>query len=277
MAEYLRPQGIDDALTALAAGTWTVLAGGTDFYPARVGRPVREDVLDITAIAALKGIAEDAGGWRIKALATWSDLLAADLPPLFDGLKAAAREIGGVQIQNAGTVCGNICNASPAADGVPPLLTLDAEVELAGCTDAVPLADFITGNRRTRLEPGQLVTALRVPRPEPEARGHFVKLGARRYLVISIAMAAALIVPDAKGRVTRAAVAVGACSEVACRIPALEAALAGRPLSALSEAVEDHMFAHLAPIDDMRADAGYRRDVAPILVRRMLAEVATWT
>ena len=93
------------------------------------------------------------------------ELIEADLPPLFDGLKQAAREVGGRQIQNAGTIAGNLCNASPAADGVPPLLALDAEVELAGRagTRRLPLGEFITGNRRTALAPGELVVAIHVP------------------------------------------------------------------------------------------------------------------
>ena len=115
---------------------------GTDFYPARVGRPVDENILDISGIAALRGILGRPGGWRLGATTTWGELIAADLPPLFDGLKQAAREVGGRQIQNAGTIAGNLCNASPAADGVPPLLALDAAVELASRTGSrnVPLS-----------------------------------------------------------------------------------------------------------------------------------------
>src|SRR5882724_10901209 len=145
MGEYLRPGGLSEALAALRR-PHTVLAGGTDFYPARVGRAIDEDVLDITAIAALRGISAGTDGWRLGATTTWSELLDADLPPLFDGLKQAAREVGGRQIQNAGTLAGNLCNASPAADGVPCLLALDAEVEIAGpVSRRLPLREFITG------------------------------------------------------------------------------------------------------------------------------------
>src|SRR5687768_9811045 len=98
---YLRPHDLPDALAALAAGPRAVLAGGTDFYPARVGRSVDEDVLDISAIGGLRGIADSGDHWRIGALTTWSDLIAAPLPPCFQALKLAAREVGGVQIQNA--------------------------------------------------------------------------------------------------------------------------------------------------------------------------------
>src|SRR5262249_12973399 len=157
-------------------------------------------------------------------------LIAASLPPLFDGLKLAAREVGGVQIQNAGTLAGNLCNASPAADGVPALLALDAVVELAGPGGerSLPLERFILGPRRTALQTGELATAIRVPKPRGAARSHFLKLGARKYLVISIVMVAATIEVAADGRVAAAKVAVGACSPVAQRLRMLEMRLAGQ-------------------------------------------------
>src|SRR3954463_4132511 len=169
MGDYLRPTSLDEALQALAR-PWTVLAGGTDFYPARVGRAIDENVLDITALDGLRGIACGPDGWRLGATTTWSELLETELPPLFDGLKQAARAVGGRQIQNTGTLAGNLCNASPAADGVPGLLALDAEVEIAGPTcRRLPLRQFITGVRRTALLPGELVAAIHVPRPRHAA------------------------------------------------------------------------------------------------------------
>jgi CO/xanthine dehydrogenase FAD-binding subunit len=276
MADYLRPTRLDEALQALARPR-TVLAGGTDFYPARVGRAIDEDVLDITGITALRGISSSAHGWRIGATTTWSELLDATLPPLFDGLKQAAREVGGRQIQNAGTLAGNLCNASPAADGVPPLLALDAEVELAGSAGSrrLPLAAFITGNRRTALGPGELMVAIHIARPAHDARSAFYKLGARRYLVISIAMAAATLEIDA-GRIAAARVAVGACSAVAQRLPLLEAALVGASLDQrLGNRVEATHLAPLKPIDDVRGSAAYRRDAVITVLRRLLGDVAS--
>ena len=274
MGVYRRPRHLDEALSALAR-PHTVLAGGTDFYPARVGRAIDEDVLDIGVIAALRGITADAQGWRIGATTTWSELIEADLPPLFDGLKQAAREVGGRQIQNAGTLAGNICNASPAADGVPCLLALDAEVEIAGSVvRRLPLRQFITGVRRTALAPGELVVAIHVPRPRHDARSAFVKLGARRYLVISIAMAAATL-EIADGRVASARVAVGACSPVAERLALLEAALVGARCDRLADRVEPAHLAPLSPIDDVRGSASYRQDVVVTLLRRLLASVAS--
>jgi CO/xanthine dehydrogenase FAD-binding subunit len=275
MGIYLRPAELDDALKALAAHRLTVLAGGTDFFPARVGKPLDDDVLDITALAALRGIADTGGAHRIGALTTWTDLTRADLPPHFDGLKQAAREVGGVQVQNAGTVAGNVCNASPAADGMPNLVALDAEVELASNAGrrTMPLASFVTGNRKTQRRPDEIVTALLIPKPAQPARSTFLKLGARKYLVISIVMVGAVVETDGE-RIARARIAVGSCSAVAQRLPALEAALQGQMLSGGAKAVTAAHLAPLAPIDDVRGTADYRRDAALTLVRRALMELA---
>lgn len=275
MADYLRPTTLDEALQALAR-PWTVLAGGTDFFPARVGRAIDENVLDIAGIAALRGIVAGPGGWRLGPTTTWSELLEAELPPLFDGLKQAARQVGGRQIQNTGTIAGNLCNASPAADGVPPLLALDATVELAGRagTRQLPLESFITANRRTVLAPGELLVAIHVAKPGRDARSAFLKLGARRYLVISIAMAAATF-EIADGRVETARIAIGACSAVAQRLPSLEAALVGATLDSLAACVEPSQLEPLSPIDDVRGSASYRLDAAATLLRRLLASFAS--
>lgn len=275
---YLQPRVLDDALAALAAAPRTVLAGGTDFYATRVGRPVDDTpLIDITRIDALRGIDATAEGWRIGAATSWTDVVEARLPGAFRGLQLAAREVGGVQIQNTGTIAGNLCNASPAADGVPALLALGASVELASVRGrrVVPLESFITGPRRTARAADELVTAVLVPRWPDATRASFLKLGARKYLVISIAMAAATIEPDAAGRVQRAAVAIGACSPVALRLPALEARLIGRPADAsLGDAVAAEDFARLAPIDDVRATRAYRIEAAIELTRRTLRDAA---
>lgn len=260
----------------MAERAYVVLAGGTDFYPARVGRGVEEDVVDVTAIAGLRGIELEGDHWRIGAATTWTDVIEADLPPLFAGLKRAAREVGGVQIQNAGTVAGNICNASPAADGAPMLLALDASVELRSGRGArvLPLVDFLRGNRQTARASDELVVAIHVPRRGGHARSHFVKLGARRYLVISIVSVALRLEVEA-GRITGAGIAVGACSAVPRRLPALEADLVGWPLRAgIGNRVEAGHLAPLAPIDDVRGSAAYRHDVAQILIGRALDDMA---
>jgi len=272
---YLRPTQVEEALAALADRPLTILAGGTDFYPARVGRPIREDILDISRLAGLRGVARHGGVWRLGALTTWTDVLNARLPRLFDGLRLAAREIGGVQIQNAGTLAGNLCNASPAADGVPALLALDALVELSSVRGqrSVPLSHFVFDSRQTRRRSDEMVTALLVPVSGPRTRSTFLKLGARRYLVISIVMVAATVVLDDDDCVTAAAVAVGACAPVAQRLGSLEVRLIGQPVSALAEQVRRDDLAILTPIDDVRGTAAYRLDAAEQLVRRALREL----
>ena len=278
---YGRPEDLGQALRSLAARPALVVAGGTDVYPARVGRPPGEGLLDLSRLASLRGVEAGPEAWRIGALTTWSDLARAGLPPALHALAQAAVEVGGPQVQNRGTVGGNLCNASPAADGVPVLLALDARVELASVRGVrtLALSDFVLGPRRTALAADELLVAVRVPRRGAGARSRFVKLGHRRYLVISIAMVAVAVDVDDAGCVTHAGVAVGACSAAACRLPALEAALLGTPRARLAEAgrraLRDPVaLAPLAPIDDLRGTARYRLDAAATLVGRALGELA---
>ncbi|MDA1100083.1 MAG: FAD binding domain-containing protein [Proteobacteria bacterium] len=274
MASYFRPTDLSHALAALAEQKLSVIAGATDYFPAQVGRISDHDILDLSAIEALTGIAPQGPYWRIGAMATWRDLMDADLPPCFDGLKAAARQVGGPQIQNTATIAGNLCNASPAADGVPPLMTLDAQVELQDRSGAtlLPLTDFILGNRRTCLAPGQIMTSILVPKTLQAGRSAFLKLGTRSYLVISIVMVAGLLRLDERGRVTQANISVGACSEVAQRLPMLEAELTGQ--MPMHEIVRSEHFTQLSPVDDHRGTAAYRLDAAATLTRRLLQELS---
>ncbi|MHA3976959.1 FAD binding domain-containing protein [Halovulum sp. GXIMD14794] len=276
MVAYDRPGELHEALALLARGPMTIAAGCTDLFPATGARALEGPVLDITGIAALRGISLTDPGLRIGGCTTWTDILRADLPPALDMLKQAAAEVGSVQIQNAGTVAGNLCNASPAADGVPCLLALDAEVELASTagTRTMSLAEFLTGPRRTARAPSELLTAVTIPAEALAGASRFLKLGARRYLVISIAMVAVRLACEA-GCVGDAAVAVGACSGVAQRLPRLEAALIGQPVEGLAGLVRNQLIAPaLKPISDVRADAAYRERAAVELVRRALSDLA---
>ena len=272
---YLTPTTVKEALGLLQTGEATLVAGCTDFFPSQ--RPGCQDrsILDITRVADLRGISATGTGWRIGAATTWTDVIKAPLPPAFDGLKLAAREVGSVQIQNAGTVAGNICNASPAADGVPPLLTLDAEVEIASAESVrrVPLARFVTGVRSVDLRPGEMVIALHVPAVSDAARSAFLKLGSRKYLVISIAMVAVVLELD-DGRIGDIRIAVGACSPVAQRLPALEDHLRGRTAATVETVTIDEAghLAPLRPIDDVRGTADYRRKAVADLCRRAVLQ-----
>ena len=270
---YLRPKTLDAAVQVLAQEGGQILSGGTDFFPALGDRPAPDRVVDISGLDEIKSIVLKADHIRIGGLTTWSQLVAAPLPRCFDALKMAAREIGGIQIQNRGTIAGNLCNASPAADSVPPLLALDAEIELVSALGArrVALADFIVGNRKTVRRPDEILTNVFIPRTLDHSRSTFLKLGARRYLVISIVMVAAIIKKDDHGHIAEARVAVGSCSAVARRLTALERSLAGVPArSGLGAFVLPEHLAELSPIDDVRATAIYRNDAALTLIRRAL-------
>jgi CO/xanthine dehydrogenase FAD-binding subunit len=212
-----------------------------------------------------------ADGWFIPCLATWTDIAAAPLPPCWDALKQAALQVGGRQIQNAGTVIGNLCNASPAADGIPCLLAMNASVELASAAGSrrVPISEFVLGPRTTIRRPQELVLGLHIPDRGGVSR--FEKLGARSYLVISIAMVAAWLRLD-HGVIAEASIAVGACGPRAILLPELAGALVGQDCARAN--IDPSHLAALSPIDDVRAPAWYRREAARVLVERAVRGLA---
>jgi CO/xanthine dehydrogenase FAD-binding subunit len=277
MGLYTRPQTYRELQDCLKRNGQTILAGGSDFYPRYVGKSFNGDILDITGLPDLAGIGEYDDGWLIGATTCWSDIIAAPLPAYFDGLKLAAAEIGGKQIQNSGTIGGNICNASPAADGMPALLALDAEIQIleASGTKTLPLSQFVTGNRKTVLQEHEIVTGIKIrKRDASNTVGHFLKLGARKYLVISIVMVSAVVETEEDGLIKEASLAVGACSEVAHRLHDLERALIGQKMSdEIGNVVQENHLAGLSPIDDIRGSGDYRQQCAMILTRRLLSEM----
>ena len=271
-----RQMTLSRALESLSTHNLPILAGGTDFYPALRDKAAPVHVLDLTQIEGLRFISDSDEGWVIGAGTTWTDIIGSELPPVFDALKAAAREVGSVQIQNAGTLAGNLCNASPAADGVPPLLSLNAQVELASSSSKriLPLREFILGPRSTVLRSDEMLIAVHVPRVDASARSGFVKLGSRRYLVISIAMVSLTLIAREDGSISDVRIAVGACSAVACRLSTLEAALRDRSIhDDLASLVLPSLFDELSPIDDVRGSAAYRLSAVHQLVRRLLSSI----
>ena len=275
MGIYHRPGKLKDALAVLATSDVQPVAGCTDVFAASEAQELRGSVLDITQIAELRGISKTATGWRIGAATTWRDVCDAPLPAAFDMLKQAAREVGGIQVQNVGTVAGNICNASPAADGIPPLLALDAQVELMSERGVrqVALAKFVTGPREISREKDEMVTAVLIPEASAAGRSRFLKLGARKHLVISIAMVAVRLEIEGE-EIKAAAVSVGACGPTARRATALEKRLVGSEIGNADRLVSGEALDEvLAPISDVRGDADYRREAAEELVRRAVRDV----
>lgn len=273
---YYHPNSLDAALEFAAQSDGKVVAGGTDVYPSAKPGVGPAFFLDVTRIPDFTGIVQDGNVYRIGAATTWTEIAKATLPPAFDALKQAALEVGSIQIQNAGTIAGNLCNASPAADGVPPLLALDAQVELnsaARGTRVLLLAEFILGARKTALAEDELVTAIIIPRLPKGAKSAFEKLGSRRYLVISISMIAAVLSCDTDGRITEARIAVGSCSPVALRLPQLEQDLIGKFPNEV--AVTEQHLSPLSPLTDVRGSGAYRLDVVATQCARAIRRAIT--
>jgi xanthine dehydrogenase FAD-binding subunit len=277
----LTPRDLAECFAALAQPGARALAGGTDLLvrlraAARLGREAPTSLVRLDALPALRGVELQAdGALRLGACCTLAELLAhplvrAELPPL----AAALAELGSPPIRNMGTLGGNVCTASPAGDTLPPLTALGAEVELVSASGArrMALSAFITGPGRTRLEAGELISAV-VVRPAREfGVQHFEKVGRRGALAIAVVSLAALLRLDARGRVAEARLAWGSVGPTVWRCPEAEAVLAGqRPtLTALKRAAEV-VRERVAPIDDIRASADYRREVAGNLLLRLAA------
>jgi CO/xanthine dehydrogenase FAD-binding subunit len=273
------PRSLDAALTALANAEpgCRVIAGGTDLMVAlHAGVTSAPALVDLWKVQELRGIERKGGHLLIGALTTYSDLLgsaiiAHDLP----ALARASAQVGAAQIQNRGTIGGNLANASPAADLAPVLSALDAELVLASRRTGervVSLHQFYVGYRQTCLAPDELLVAVRVPLPAPRERVLFRKVGTRAAQAISKVVLAAAVAVDA-GRVTRLRVAAGSVAPTVVRLRATEAAAAGVavPLSQpAGAALRAACNQDITPIDDVRSTAEYRRRVVANLVIRLL-------
>ncbi len=275
------PKSLDDALALLAPaddGARAPLAGGTNLIvDIRAGREQPSLVVNLGDIDALRGIEADGDGIALGARATVTDLL--ESPAIAEtapGLVEAARVFAGQMVRNAATVAGNIACGSPAADLVPPLMTLDAEVALADAKGerVVPLADYFTGYRADVRRPGELITRIRFPRLPARSVHSFYKLARRKGDAITVTGVSVAITMDGD-RCARARIALGAVAPTVFRAREAEAALEGRALTpALIDEAARAAAAAARPIDDIRASAAYRRHTVEVLVRRLIAAAA---
>lgn len=259
-----RAASVDDALRLLRDDGRAPLAGATDVYVAlNFGTLVPRRFVDIWALDELRGIAVRGDALVLGALATYaavarSPLVAERLPMLSE----ASRQVGGAQIQNRGTIGGNVANASPAGDSLPVLAAADAVVVLrsVGAERRVPITEFYTGYRATVMRPDELIVAVEVP--PVEGRQWFRKVGTRAAQAISKVVVAAV-----RGPVPR--IALGSVAPTVVRARRTERALAdGMAVDAAAAILTDE----IAPIDDVRSTADYRRRVAANLLRRFWAE-----
>jgi CO/xanthine dehydrogenase FAD-binding subunit len=266
----LQPRSVRDALAMLRdEGSLTPMAGCTDLYVALNFGTLKETrFLDLWRLDALRSVEIRGGALSIGALVSYTDLIRSTLVrKRLPMLVAAAREVGGVQIQNRGTIGGNVANASPAGDTLPVLAAADAVVVLqhAGGIRRVPFNGFYTGYRQTVRRRDELIVGFEIP--PVRGRQFFRKVGTRAAQAISkVVMAGVLGPATGSGRAAR--IALGSVAPTVVRVPRTEAALAsGAPI----EAALRTLMEEIAPIDDLRSTAEYRRRVAANLLARFVS------
>jgi xanthine dehydrogenase small subunit len=265
--ELVEPRSLKHALDVLRDSQPVVpLAGCTDVYVSlNAGLPPGARYLNLWNLDALRGIALSGGTVSIGALTTFSEIMRSPIArKRLPALVAAAAEIGAVQIQNRGTLGGNVANGSPAGDSLPVLAATDAVVVLrsAGGVRRVPFNGFYTGYRRTVMRPEELIAAIEIP--PVEGRQWFRKVGTRAAQAISKIVVAAVRAP-------RPRIAFGSVAPTVVRVPRTEELLAAG--GSLDEAAA-MLMTEIAPIDDIRSTAAYRQRVSCNLLRAFWTETA---
>ena len=260
------PRTLDDALSMLRDDALTPIAGSTDLYVGlNFGTLAATRFLDITRLPELRGIELRGDSVVIGAGATYTAIMQSPVvQQRLPMLVQAASQIGGVQIQNRGTLGGNIANGSPAGDSLPVLAVADAMLVLrsAGAERRVPFTGFYTGYRASVLRPDELIVSIEIPRVH--GTQWFRKVGTRAAQAISKLVIAAVRSPAPR-------IAMGSVAATTVRLPRTEAALAS---GATIDAAADLLEAEISPIDDVRSSADYRRKVAANLLRRFWADTA---
>ncbi len=270
-----RPNSLGEALELMGAlESVKPIAGGTDLLPLMRDRAIAvEDIVDIQELHELKGITIEDGALRIGALTTLTEVLesplVAEKAPV---LREAVGHIGSVQTRNQGTLAGNICNASPAADSAPALMVLGAQARVSSAKGdrKVPVEELFAGPKVNSLGKDELVTEILIPELPPGSGAAFEKLGRRRGITLAVVNAAAYLAMDRK-KCVDARIALGAIAATPIRLPGVEATYKGKELT--PEAIEESSracYALVSPVDDVRASADYRREMACVLVKRAI-------
>ena len=275
MNHVLLPRSLNDLWSAIRDfPEAAVYAGGTDLLvKIRNGSIPPKDLICLERIEALKGVVDHGDRLVILAATTFSQLL--QDPAITNRLPVLAKAIaclGSPLIRNMGTIGGNVCTASPAGDTLAPLYILNARVELASENGvrSLPISQFILGPGLTLIETGEILSAIHVEKPHPEAIQHFEKVSRRNALACSLASMAAIIRLTDDGTVLAASLAWGSMGPTVITCPEAANRLIGQPLSLdrLTEAAAIVRKA-VCPITDIRATADYRRTIAGNLLLRL--------
>lgn len=272
------PDTLDAALAALDSGEGTVLpiAGGTNLMIDMRSRHVKPDTLvNLNNIANFRDIKESKDGIEIGGGTTISDILYSDIMPTHaPSLFQSAQVFAGQMVRNTGTVAGNICSASPAADTVPPLLTLDAVLTLSSASGnrEVALSEFYTGFKQDVRKPNEIISKISWGKLADNTANGFYKLGLRKGDAITITGVAVLLTINNK-ICEKARIAFNSVAPVVKRAEKAEQLLEGKEISAESiEAAAKQALEESSPIDDIRATAEFRRHCVHVLTRRLLTQ-----
>jgi carbon-monoxide dehydrogenase medium subunit len=277
-----RPASLDEALELMGTlESVKPIAGGTDLLPLMRDKAIAVDeIVDIQGLHELKGIAIEDGALRIGALTTLNEALesplVAERAPV---LREAVGHIGSIQTRNQGTLAGNLCNASPAADTAPALMVLGAQARVISAKGGrrVPVEELFAGPKINSLGKDELVTEIIIPELPLGSGAAFEKLGRRRGITLAVVNAAVYLALEGK-KCVDARIALGAIAATPIRLPEVEATYKGRELT--PEVIEESSracYALVSPVDDVRASAEYRREMACVLVKRAIVKALART
>ncbi len=276
---YFEPATLAEAVALLGRGNGkaSVLAGGTDLLVEMKEHLRRPDcVVNIKQIPGMEALSYDSrSGLRFGALVTSR---AIEISPVvqakYPSLAQSVRELGSIQVRNRATVVGNICRASPSADTLPPLIADGAGARIYGPAGerVVALEDFFTGPGRTVLKPDELVTEIAVPAPPPHTGKIYLKHGRRKAMELAtVGVAVSLTLAD--GACQEIRIVLGAVAPTPIRARRAEDLLRGERIDArLVDAVARAAMDESRPIGNVRASAGYRRQMVGVLTRRAIEQ-----
>lgn len=275
---YEAPETLDAAVVLLAgqSGQVKVLAGGTDVLVQIHADMIDPDVIvDIKKIAEMREITDEDGAWRVGAAVTGKEQMDnAAFNAAWPGVMDGVRLIGSVQVRGRATVGGNVCNASPAADSVPPMITSRAIATVIGPngTREVPVQDIAIGPGKTSLEVGEFVVSFKFPKRPPRSGDAYLRFTPRTEMDIAVVGCAVNLTLDDEGICTDAIVSLGAVAARALIVEDAAKALIGTPVDeAAMDALAAAASAAAAPIDDKRGTVEFRTEVAGVLAQRAAA------
>jgi len=275
--DYHRPTTLSELIGVLASEGARILAGGTDLIP-----QMREGRRKVAAVVDLKNVGECVrieglpnGGVAIGAAVSSTAVARHEhMQRDYPGIAASALLIGSYQVQNRASLGGNICNAAPSADAVPPLIAHGARAEIAGPDGLreIPLEDIFAGPGRTHLAPGEVLTRILLPPAPARSASHYLRFTPRREMDIAVAGVGGHVALDEAGIITTARIALASVAPTPIRAPSAESALIGARLDdATIAAAGEGARSDASPISDTRGSAEYRRELVAVLTRRVLA------